>query len=112
MILAMLRCWDIRRADVNWLDEPNHWKPRPVILLDQTDDGNGWYAVYVTSKVSRYAHRSDAVKLDWRREGLDRPSLALCDEILIINNEDIHERLGILTPRDVNMVEDRVEWDE
>lgn len=111
MILATLRCWDVRRADVDW-NEPNHWKPRPVILLSELEDGTGWYAVYVTSKVEKYRHRGDAVMLDWRKEGLSRPSVALCDEILEIALEDIHERLGVLTPKDENIIEDLIEWDE
>lgn len=111
MLLNPPNPWDIWMAEVSYEENPNRFKTRPVIILEQDEectDENAWLAIYITSQVAKYRNRNDSVILEWQKEGLDKPSIALCAEILQLYETDLQRTrpIGYCSAYDINRIED------
>lgn len=93
--------WDIYLATVEFEDEPNVSKIRPVLI---TGNGKAYLlAYYVTSQSPVPGYDCFVIK-QWKQAGLDRPSTVRLDRHLKLKLSDIGKRLGRLSGQDVLMI--------
>lgn len=92
--------FDVLIALVRFEDKPDVSKPRPVIVLNVNDGEVTILAVKVTSHAPREWCPGEVALLDWKKEGLAKPSVARCSKKLVLVPSDIKARCGTLTQGD------------
>lgn len=104
------KLWDIWLVAVDYEDDQIRYKQRPMIIVDKIDNStvDEWLAIYVTSKVAKYRNRRDAVVLEWEKEQLDKPSVALCASLHTLYGNDFvsSHPIGYCTGYDIDRIND------
>lgn len=86
---------------VEFPDHPGVGKVRPVIVTRVEEDRVSGIVVKVTS-VTTWNGPGDVPLLDWRQEGLYKPSVARCSQRFWFGNGDLLKYFGRLSLRDAN----------
>lgn len=95
----IIRPWQVRRVWFAYAEDPSRGKSRRVIVKEVDDDGCA--VIYVTSKVDKYAGRSDFYPLrNWRDEGFDRASIVGWRRVIRVPIDQLGECMGELSPYD------------
>lgn len=92
--------FDVLIALVRFEDAPKGYKARPVIALSVNDDALAIASIKVTSHAPREWCPGEVQLIDWKEEGLAKPSVARCSRIVLLNVSDVGMRIGSLSMRD------------
>ena len=101
--------YDVWLMWVEYPDHPGVGKPRPVVIT--SIDGNGMMSgtvVKVTGNME-WDGAGDVPLLDWRSEGLAKPSLARCSQRFYFDRQELLKRFGRLSVRDAQQVNEGIE---
>lgn len=93
--------YDVWLMRVEFPDHPGVGKVRPVIVTRVEEDRVSGIVVKVTS-VTTWNGPGDVPLLDWRQEGLYKPSVARCSQRFWFGNGDLLKYFGRLSLRDAN----------
>ncbi|KFI97547.1 growth inhibitor PemK [Bifidobacterium stellenboschense] len=91
-----------------WVEFPDHpgvGKPRPVVITDIDGDLLSGIVAKITGNMS-WDEAGDVPLLDWKAEGLDKPSLVRCSQRFYFNRSELLRRFGRLSLRDAEHVND------
>lgn len=92
--------FDVLLARVWFEDVPGAYKVRPVVALGCALGRLSVSAVKVTSHAPRKECAGEVLLADWMGEGLAKPSVARCSQVLEIGLPDVFRRVGSLSGRD------------
>lgn len=93
--------YDVWLMRVEFPDHPGVGKIRPVIVTRVEGDRVSGIVVKVTS-VTTWNGPGDVPLLDWRQEGLYKPSVARCSQRFWFGDGDLLKYFGRLSLRDAN----------
>ena len=98
--------FQVRRLAFEYEERPGTFKERPVVIVLTTDNEALVLAVKITGHGPRPEYPGEVRLLDWRQEGLSKPSVARCSKvarvpIYLIASAPV---LGSLSDRDADAV--------
>ena len=99
-MLENVQPFDVLLARVRLEDVPGVYKVRPVVVLSCASGRLSVAAVKVTSPAAREECAGEVLLADWRSEGLARPSVARCSQVLEIELPGAFRYTGNLSSRD------------
>ncbi|KAA8828208.1 type II toxin-antitoxin system PemK/MazF family toxin [Bifidobacterium myosotis] len=102
------RPYDVWLMWVEFPDYPGIGKPRPVVITEVDGDLVSDIVAKVNSNTD-WNETGDVPLLDWRAEGLLKPSLVRCSQRFYFGRSDLLRWFGRLSLRDAEHVNDGLE---
>ncbi len=96
----MLSLFDIVVVRFAYEDKPEVSKPRPAIIVGLSNGNAQLTFAKVTSHAPRPEFPGEVQLLDWREEGLAKPSTVRCSKLVCLAEEKVRCVVGHLTDRD------------
>lgn len=98
-----LQKWDIWTAYVPFEQKPGG-KIRPVIILSETEEELLILVIPVSSHQQKNRVGGYRELLHWSEAGLDKPSSALCNNIVRLPKKNLKNHIGRLHGNDIDAV--------
>jgi mRNA interferase MazF len=102
--VASYRTWDIVVVPFPFTDSPNAKasKVRPAVIVstDVLSRRNGKYVLAMVTSAANAAHYGDVVIKDLKAAGLPAPSVVRPSKLAVVEDGDIHKRVGTVALAD------------
>ena len=102
------RLYDVWLMWVEFPDHPGIGKPRPVVITEVDGDLVSGIVAKITGNTD-WDEAGDVPLLDWKAEGLLKPSLVRCSQRFYFNRSELLQWFGRLSLRDAEHVNDGLE---
>ena len=99
------RLYDVWLMWVEFPDHPGIGKPRPVVITEVAGDLVSGIVAKITGNTD-WDEAGDVPLLDWKAEGLLKPSLVRCSQRFYFNRSELLQWFGRLSLRDAEHVND------
>lgn len=96
------RLYDVWLMWVEFPDHPGIGKPRPVVITEVDGDLVSGIVAKITGNTD-WDEAGDVPLLDWKAEGLLKPSLVRCSQRFYFNRSELLQWFGRLSLRDMNI---------
>lgn len=93
------RLYDVWLMWVEFPDHPGIGKPRPVVITEVDGDLVSGIVAKITGNTD-WDEAGDVPLLDWKAEGLLKPSLVRCSQRFYFNRSELLQWFGRLSLRD------------